>query len=291
MRVARTYEVTETGIGKPDYTREVSRAIERAGLNLSYNQSLKNFFVIFTPFASPFAWVKPSLAVGTGTHTAAVHATIMTNAAANFILNELVGYTIHNVTDGSSGIIIANTATTVAVAELTGGATNQWNTNDVYSIGAHLVDAETAFDMPYTLPEGYTISLIQDGFGFKEDVEVWIFVDTYLTAQLSVSEGGLDIYRNRVSPFTTATLDPTGALSHEIDIQVINQGGGILEGSFAVSAIVEAVGTKPLPTIKTVKCKHCGHQWDVPVTTTKLICPECDKLTIVYDLSRVRRTA
>ncbi|GAJ18566.1 unnamed protein product, partial [marine sediment metagenome] len=139
---------------------------ERAGLQLEYNQSLKLFFIIFTPFASPFAWVKPLLAMGTGTHTEAVHATIMTNATANFIPNELVGYTIHNVPDGSSGTIIANTATTVTVAALTGGTTDQWNTNDVYSIGAHLVDAETDLDMPYTLPEGYTISLVQDSFGF-----------------------------------------------------------------------------------------------------------------------------
>ncbi|GAI28747.1 unnamed protein product, partial [marine sediment metagenome] len=98
------------------------------------------------------------------------------------------------------------------------------------------------------------------------------------------------VYRNRVSPFTSSSFDPTGATSHDIDIQVINQGEGRLEGSFAVSAIVEAVGTKPLPTIKTVKCKHCGHQWDVPNSTTQLICPKCGKLTIVYDLSKFRGT-
>lgn len=284
------FTVETRGIGKPDYSRKIHAGRERAGLQLEYNQALKNFFVIFTPFTSPFAWVRPPLAVGAGTHTEAVHATVMTNAIANFIPNELVGYTIHNVTDGSSGTIIANTATTVTVAALTGGTTNQWNTNDVYSIGAHLVDAETNLDMPYTLPEGYTMSLMQDSFGFKEDSEVWVLIDTFATAQLCVSVSGLEVYRNRVSPFTSISFDPTGATSHEIDIQVTNQGGGNLEGSFAVSAIVEAVGTKPLPTIKTVRCKHCQHQWDVPVETTQLICPKCGKLTIVYDLSKFRGT-
>lgn len=294
--MAETFPVSIKGIGKPDYTREVSRAIQRAGLELKYHQTLKNFYVIFTPFASPFAWVKPPLAVGTGTHTAGVHATIMTNAIANFVPNELVGCHIHNVTDrgpgiyGSSGIIIANTVNTVTVAALTGGVTNQWNLNDAYAIGSHLVDSETGVDLPYTLPQGYTCSEVQDALGFKEDAEVWILIDTFWAAQLSVSGGGVEIYRNRVFPFSTATFDPTGAVPHLIDFQVINQGTDYLQGSLAVSAITEAVGTPPLPAIKTVKCKHCRHQWDVPNATTNLICPKCGKLTIVYDFSSFRGT-
>lgn len=70
----------------------------------------------------------------TGTHTGAVHLTIMTDAVAHFAVNELIGLTIQNVTDGSSGVITANTETTVTVAALAGGTTNRWNTNDQYSI-------------------------------------------------------------------------------------------------------------------------------------------------------------
>jgi len=77
-----------------------------------------------------------------GIHTAVVHATIMTDANAHFIVNELVGLTIENVTDGSSGVITANTETTVTVAALAGGITNQWNTNDVYSVAGADYDTE-----------------------------------------------------------------------------------------------------------------------------------------------------
>lgn len=70
----------------------------------------------------------------TGVHTAVASLTIMTNANAHFIVDELVGLTIENVTDGSSGVVTANTENTVTVAALAGGVTNQWNTNDVYSI-------------------------------------------------------------------------------------------------------------------------------------------------------------
>lgn len=69
-----------------------------------------------------------------GTHTAANHLTIMTDAAAHFIANELVGLTINNITDGSSGVVTANTETTVTVAALAGGTLNLWTTGDAYTI-------------------------------------------------------------------------------------------------------------------------------------------------------------
>lgn len=78
----------------------------------------------------------------TGVHTAVPSATIMTDANAHFIVNELVGLTIENVTDGSSGVITANTETTVSVAALAGGTTNQWDTHDVYSIDGADYDTE-----------------------------------------------------------------------------------------------------------------------------------------------------
>lgn len=65
---------------------------------------------------------------------AANHPTVMTDAAAHFIAGELVGLTIVNVTDGSSGVITANTVTTVTVAALAGGTLNVWTIGDTYTI-------------------------------------------------------------------------------------------------------------------------------------------------------------
>ena len=80
----------------------------------------------------------------TGTHTpAAPSLTIMTDAAAHFVADELIGLTIVNVTDGSSGVITDNDETTVTVVALDGGgATDQWNQNDVYSIVGADYDTE-----------------------------------------------------------------------------------------------------------------------------------------------------
>lgn len=221
MEVTRTVTVPQRGIGKPDYSREISRSIQRAGIDLKYGQTLKSFTRIFTDKPSPFAWV---------------------------------------------------------TGELASGATD------------HLVDNDTGLELPWTLPEGYTVAIIHDSFGLTEDTEVWVLVDTYYTVLLSVSEGGLELYRNRVVPFSSATLDPTGASSHLIDIQVTNKGTNSLKGSFALSALVQEVGTEPLPKTKTVKCKHCGHKWEVENSVTYLTCPECKGLTIVYDLTSFKRT-
>lgn len=43
MRVASTSTVAQTGVGKPDYTKEVSVGQERAGVYLKYNQQIRLF--------------------------------------------------------------------------------------------------------------------------------------------------------------------------------------------------------------------------------------------------------
>jgi hypothetical protein len=74
-----------------------------------------------------------------GTHTAAgASATVMTDSTLGATTDEFVGYTILNVTDGSRGIITANTATTVTVAELHGGTGNNWEQNDIHHIAVPL---------------------------------------------------------------------------------------------------------------------------------------------------------
>ena len=68
-----------------------------------------------------------------GNHDAAAHDTIMTDSGEGWTGGQLVGRTINNTTDGSSGVITANTATTVT-AILSGGTDNDWDVNDTYTI-------------------------------------------------------------------------------------------------------------------------------------------------------------
>lgn len=72
-----------------------------------------------------------------GSDDTSVSAAFLTDSTASWTTDELVGYTIYNVTDGSFGIITANTGTTVT-ATLEGGTENDWDSGDVYKIGKGL---------------------------------------------------------------------------------------------------------------------------------------------------------
>ncbi|MBE3114304.1 MAG: hypothetical protein IMZ59_02160 [Actinobacteria bacterium] len=67
----------------------------------------------------------------TGIHNGSDSSSILTDTNANWVVNELIGITINNLTDGSNGIITANTSTTIT-AILTDGVDNDWDTNDEY---------------------------------------------------------------------------------------------------------------------------------------------------------------
>lgn len=79
-----------------------------------------------------------------GTHTVAgTSATVMTDAAATFTIDALIGWKIYNVTDGSYGIVTDNDGTTVTVAALIGGTGNEWDQNDEYEINRSLSIVES----------------------------------------------------------------------------------------------------------------------------------------------------
>lgn len=69
-----------------------------------------------------------------GSHSGATNATVLTDTTQSWTTDEWVGYWIKNVTDGSVGEIVSNTATTITVDDLYGGTSNDWVAADVYNI-------------------------------------------------------------------------------------------------------------------------------------------------------------
>jgi hypothetical protein len=98
-----------------------------------------DFFEVVPQVASIFTiaegWVSTAGngANSTGTHDGAGNAAALTDSTAAFTTNEFVGLVISNTTDGSTGLITANTATTVT-ATLSGGTDDDWDASDAYSI-------------------------------------------------------------------------------------------------------------------------------------------------------------
>lgn len=73
------------------------------------------------------------LFTSSGAHDGAANAAILTDSGEAWVVSQLVGKTINNTTDGSSGVITANNATTVT-ATLAGGTDNDWDVSDAYTI-------------------------------------------------------------------------------------------------------------------------------------------------------------
>lgn len=70
-----------------------------------------------------------------GTDDTSVAAAFLTDTTKTWTIDQYVGFTILNVTDGSSAVITGNTATTV-IGVLAGGIANVWNSGDAYTIVA-----------------------------------------------------------------------------------------------------------------------------------------------------------
>jgi len=79
-----------------------------------------------------------------GVHDGADDAAIMTDSGESFTASAMVGMTVYNVTDGSSGLVTANDGTTVT-ATLAGGTDNNWDTNDVWQVGPGPKQSNSAF--------------------------------------------------------------------------------------------------------------------------------------------------
>jgi len=96
--------------------------------------ALGTFFILGSGNESPEVFGPvPFTPVLHGAHTGANNAAVLTFATGTWGINELVGSTIYNTTDGSSGRITANTAITVT-ATLAGGTDNDWDTGDAFTI-------------------------------------------------------------------------------------------------------------------------------------------------------------
>lgn len=72
-----------------------------------------------------------------GTHTGAADQSVLTDSDQTWIVDEWVGNFILNTTDGSRGLITANTATTIT-AVLGGGTEDDWDASDAYLIAKGL---------------------------------------------------------------------------------------------------------------------------------------------------------
>jgi hypothetical protein len=87
-------------------------------------------------------------AVFTGTHTGGIGDADLNDTTQWWIIDNLVGRYVHNITDGSWGRIESNNETNL-VAPLSGGIENFWDTDDEYEIGIPRYDDLTQTNSSY----------------------------------------------------------------------------------------------------------------------------------------------
>jgi len=134
-----------------------------------------------------------------GTHDGSESASALTDTTKNWTTDEFVGKKIVNITDGSSGSITANTATTVT-ATLSGGVENDWDSSDVYRIANHSDYANTVEIVnriktlnPNAKIFGY-VSVNQSLSSFQDKVDDW---DVLGIHGIFMDEAGYDYGKTR----------------------------------------------------------------------------------------------
>jgi hypothetical protein len=99
----------------------------------------------------------------TGIDTGAGSATVLTDSTQAWTVDALIDMQVFNTTDGSSGIITDNDATTVTVTALTNGTANAWANADRYEINK----SRMIIIPDVTACTGYTQRLENIKFGSK----------------------------------------------------------------------------------------------------------------------------
>lgn len=162
-------------------------------------------------------------------------------------------------------------------------STNEWATSAYPGVGAalapgqsdHLIDFSTGSALPYTVPQGYVLSVKYYSFTGAGIMIFTQYLDNMVVQNAFLR--GLEIYyEQEIFAVGTDLIDPTGASSHTYDVTITNPSQDSLCGIYAAVGILKAVSTEPLTT-KTVKCKFCDTTAEVDYNTREWTCPNGHK--------------
>jgi DNA-directed RNA polymerase subunit RPC12/RpoP len=142
---------------------------------------------------------------------------------------------------------------------------------------AHLIESSTGLPMPYVIPAGYSLEMVEKDWDSSENMGFWLFFDGFPAAAAGQNQANTLTGINTVVSYNTLWFDPTSALPHTIDMLVENfDPMNALEGGISFPTLLTERGTPPLPAVKTVRCHHCGKNIPgVPRFQDNVVCPHC----------------
>ncbi len=127
-----------------------------------------------------------------GAHTGSNGASVMTDSNASFPVDALIGATINNTTDGCSGTITDNTATTVTVGSLAGGTDNDFDTSDAYTITGFPDTGDDYITVPHVHSTG-GVMLYSNADGLGTAKVASFATNTAIEPKYFVADGGLRV--------------------------------------------------------------------------------------------------
>ena len=141
-----------------------------------------------------------------------------------------------------------------------------------------LVNVSTGVAMPYAVLAGYELEVLMIWASFNQNVRCYGYMDGQLLYEYYHDAMNI-YYESEVVEGSTKDIDPTFALPHTMTFSGENLGIENMRGYAKVECILRIHGTKK-PTTKTVRCKWCGNEVEVPIATTLWICSKCGKKTL-----------
>ena len=141
-----------------------------------------------------------------GTHDGANNASVLTDSTASWTTNAFIGAKLTNTTDGSNGIITANTATTIT-ATLAGGTDNDWDTSDAYVITQLVKDVYITGHMQLEGQSTAATKVTFDGSGSVSGDERRELITNQTSSPLSFSQANWTRYITNSGASGTVEID------------------------------------------------------------------------------------
>lgn len=155
----------------------------------------------------------------------------LTDSTKSWLVNDLVGATLNNVTDGSTTTVTANTTTTIT-GVLTGGSNNYWANNDVYSLLR-----ENIYNTEEPRPKQIKSAFIRDSSGTDYPQEQMTAEQYALISRKSNSSRPYRFYVRDGWPLNTIIFDSAPFDSDTMIMECLQPLSGILTTSALTDVI------------------------------------------------------
>lgn len=140
---------------------------------------------------------------------------------------------------------------------------------------AHLVDFGTGLPMPYSTPVGYYLDMREWMFTFNGLVRMVLAFDAYTDLYFYPLPNHTTHEYEQIVFANSRYWDPDAEDPHTIDCVIENVSADAVVGLVQIACVVKKVGSGGSKTSKKVRCRGCGHDYEIPIKESKAVCPKC----------------